>query len=84
MPGRNCCLNNCGSCESDAHKHLGIRFMQIPTGKGSGYPEWKKQLFEIIERYQMMSKNDHIRFKEARMYIGTLHFEERYIYFTGK
>ena len=79
MPGGNCCLNNSGSCESDVHKHLEIRFLQISTGKGSGYPERKKQVFEIIERYRVMSKDDHIRFKEARMYICTLHFEERYI-----
>ena len=84
MPGRNCCFNNCGSCESDAHKDLGIRFLQIPTCKGSGYSEWAKKLLEIIERYRVMSKDDHVRFKQGRMYICTLHFEEKYIYFTGK
>ena len=37
MPGRNCCFNHCGSCESDEHKDLGIRSIHIPTLTGTGH-----------------------------------------------
>ena len=84
MPGRNCCINGCGSCDSKAHKENGIRFLQIPTCKGPGYPEWKKELLNVISKFRVMGKDDIQRFNDGKMYICTLHFEGKDIYITSK
>ena len=84
MLGRNCCLPFCGSSESDKHKDVGIRFLQIPVIKSANYQEWKEKLVRIVEKYRVLSPTDYQRIEDGNMNICTRHFEDKDIYFTSK
>ena len=43
----------------------GIKFLQIPTLTGPGYPEWKNKLLQIVEKYRVLTKHDYgIKFRK--------------------
>ena len=81
--GRNCCVPLCYS-NDDPDYIPKVGFLQFPTQKRADYVSWKKTLIDVLTKYRVLEPDDYQRIENGKMFICTLHFEEKDMYLTGK
>ncbi len=81
--GRSCVFSGCYT-NDDPDILPKIGFMKIPTIKNEDYQQWKKQLLDVIKRYQVLKPSDYERMEKGKMFICYKHFEEKDMYITSK